>query len=217
MGTRHLICVFYRGRFVVAQYGQWDGYPEVQGVKVLAFLRSTDNIEKFKQGLEHTYTPTDAEVEEFEQAVAKLDQEFWAAPVPGKEFDRKRKSVCPSLSRDTSAEILEVVAHATAGTPVPIRLGLEFIYDGLFCEWVYVVDLDAEVLEVFNGIEEEYEGSSQRFKGVPGAVENEVPSLLKAYSFTGLPTTDDEFLADMKVSIEQRRERQKEARITRKE
>ncbi|KFX87638.1 hypothetical protein V490_08111 [Pseudogymnoascus sp. VKM F-3557] len=217
MGTRHLICVFYRGRFVVAQYGQLDGYPEAQGLKVLAFLRNAENIEKFKQGLEHTYTPTDAEVEEFEQAMAKLDQEFWAAPVPGKEFDRKRKAVCPSLSCNTSAEILEVVANATTEAPVPIRLGLEFIHDGLFCEWAYVVDLDAEVLEVFNGIEEEYEGSSQRFKGVPGAVENEVPSLLKAYAFAELPATDDEFLADMKVSIEQRRERQKEARRKRKE
>lgn len=223
MGTRHLICVFYRSRFVVAQYGQWDGYPEGQGMKVLAFLRSTDNIDKFKQGLEHAYTPTDAEVEEVSQAIAKLEREYLDTAVaagvapPAKELSERTQALCPSLSRDTSAEILEVVANATAGAPVPIRLGLEFIHDGLFCEWAYVVDLDAEVLEVFNSIEEEHEGSSQRFKDVPGAVKNEVPSLVKAYAFAELPATDDEFLADMKVAMEQRRERQKEARRQRKE
>lgn len=27
MGTRHLILVFYKGAYRIAQYGQWDGYP----------------------------------------------------------------------------------------------------------------------------------------------------------------------------------------------
>ncbi|KAN0067163.1 hypothetical protein V8E54_014810 [Elaphomyces granulatus] len=31
MGTCNLICVYHKGRFVIAQYCQWDGYPEGQG------------------------------------------------------------------------------------------------------------------------------------------------------------------------------------------
>ena len=27
MGTRHITAVVAEGQFVVAQYGQWDGYP----------------------------------------------------------------------------------------------------------------------------------------------------------------------------------------------
>lgn len=31
MGTRNLTCVVLDGEFKVAQYGQWDGYPEGSG------------------------------------------------------------------------------------------------------------------------------------------------------------------------------------------
>ena len=40
MGTRHLICAHKDGKYPIAQYGQWDGYPEGQGVDVLSFLHS---------------------------------------------------------------------------------------------------------------------------------------------------------------------------------
>ena len=38
MGTRHMIAVVNNGKYRVAQYGQWDGYPSGQGVGVLGFL-----------------------------------------------------------------------------------------------------------------------------------------------------------------------------------
>ncbi|KAF2194392.1 hypothetical protein K469DRAFT_773578, partial [Zopfia rhizophila CBS 207.26] len=56
-GTRHLICVFHKGRFVVAQYGQWDGYPEGQGVTLMKFLCVPINIQRLKDGLKHIYEP----------------------------------------------------------------------------------------------------------------------------------------------------------------
>lgn len=31
MGTRNLTAVYLDGQYKVAQYGQWDGYPEGQG------------------------------------------------------------------------------------------------------------------------------------------------------------------------------------------
>jgi hypothetical protein len=34
MGTRNLIAVFFDGEYRVAQYSQWDGYPEGQGGNV---------------------------------------------------------------------------------------------------------------------------------------------------------------------------------------
>ena len=39
MGTRFLTAVFADGQYRVAQYGQWDGYPEGAGVNILHFLR----------------------------------------------------------------------------------------------------------------------------------------------------------------------------------
>ena len=35
MGTRNLTIVYYDGDYRVAQYGQWDGYPEGAGIEVL--------------------------------------------------------------------------------------------------------------------------------------------------------------------------------------
>jgi len=55
MGTRNLICVFYKGHFVVAQYGSYDGYPDGQGIAVVKFLRRPGNIQRLKDRLEHTY------------------------------------------------------------------------------------------------------------------------------------------------------------------
>ncbi|OBT59797.1 hypothetical protein VE03_10541, partial [Pseudogymnoascus sp. 23342-1-I1] len=53
LGTRNLVFVYYQSRFVLAQYGQWDGYPEGQGFTILAFLRTPLNIERLKAGLAH--------------------------------------------------------------------------------------------------------------------------------------------------------------------
>lgn len=63
MGTRHLVCVFYQGKWWIAQYGQWDGYPEVQGVRIFRFLSVARNIEDLKAGLAHVYVPTKDELD----------------------------------------------------------------------------------------------------------------------------------------------------------
>ena len=34
MGTRNLVCVYYKGKFVVDQYEQFDGYPSRQGIVI---------------------------------------------------------------------------------------------------------------------------------------------------------------------------------------
>lgn len=42
MGTRGLTQVILDGEYKISQYGQWDHYPSVAGVKVLDFLRTMD-------------------------------------------------------------------------------------------------------------------------------------------------------------------------------
>ncbi|KFY77831.1 hypothetical protein V499_02862 [Pseudogymnoascus sp. VKM F-103] len=205
MGTRHLICVFYLGRFVIAQYGQFDGYPEVQGLAVITFLLAPGNIARLKAGLTHTYTPTAEEVEEMTRSIARQGEEYHAALVRGEVSVMSRmKPTCPSMWRETSAGMLEVVAGATAGATVPIYQELGFIHDGLFCEWAYVVDLDAEVLEVYSGVEKEREGSSQRFKDVDGAEKGWVPALVKSFAFGELPGTKDDLVREINEAIELR-------------
>ena len=47
-GTRHLIYIYHNGTFVVAQYGAWDGYPEIAGLAVRRFL-TADNIQRLRE------------------------------------------------------------------------------------------------------------------------------------------------------------------------
>jgi len=90
---------------------QWNGDPEGQGLIIFNFLLKSGNIERLKNGLQH-----------IECARCETTR-FW-----------------PSLSRDTGAEILEIIAQATAQKHVPVVLELSFANDGR-CEWAYVVDL----------------------------------------------------------------------------
>jgi hypothetical protein len=62
MGTRHLICVFYNSRLVIAQYGQWDGYIGGQGVNLMKFLRVPVNIQRLKNELRHIYEASEQEL-----------------------------------------------------------------------------------------------------------------------------------------------------------
>lgn len=49
MGARNLTAVYLDGQYKVAQYGQWDGYPEGQGITVLTFLRDKMDLELLRK------------------------------------------------------------------------------------------------------------------------------------------------------------------------
>lgn len=42
MGTRNLTVVINNGKPCIAQYGQWDGYPQGQGYTIFDFLSNAD-------------------------------------------------------------------------------------------------------------------------------------------------------------------------------
>ena len=54
MGTRNLTLVKDKeGKTKVAQYGQWDGYPEGQGSTILNFIRSKENRDTLAEVLKN--------------------------------------------------------------------------------------------------------------------------------------------------------------------
>ncbi len=85
----------------------------------------------------------------------------------------------PSLHGDAGAGILELIAQAWVEGKV--QLQLSSANDGLFCEWAYVVDRDAEVLEVFGGVENKKPG--HRFKHV-GGDGDAVPLFISSFTFS---------------------------------
>jgi hypothetical protein len=137
MGTRHLVVVYdSQGTLRVAQYGQWDGYPDGQGVKVLAAAKDK-TLEERARGA--TVISQEQLMEYWHKAGAPKDAEFVTMEVFG-----KFKEMFPGLHRDTGAEVLDLL-------PCEVQHDLEFGASGLFCEWAYVIDYARNVLEVYRG------------------------------------------------------------------
>lgn len=130
MGTRNLTVVFMDGEYRVAQYGQWDGYPEGQGMICLHFLRDKMVRRQFIYYLDKMKYMNDDVIEEIQSSqIAKY---------------------CPEFSRDTGAEILQRIQDDRITTRC-LENSLWFASDGLFCEWAYVIDLDSNTFEVYQG------------------------------------------------------------------
>lgn len=129
MGTRNITLVVLNKEFKVAQYGQWDGYPESMGVGVLDFLRNVD-LKNFKQKVEKLTPLTDIEIDK----VLEINYD----DIP-KEF-----------VRDTGYKILHLINE---GKTDKVYMQLDFAADGLFCEWGYLIDLDTNKLEVYEGFD----------------------------------------------------------------
>jgi hypothetical protein len=161
MGTRHITAVKLNGEYKIAQYGQWDGYPEGQGQTALKFLRSPSNREKLKKGLKHCVFVTP---EEIEAKLKEMGLSNWMTTEEANRFNAE----FPYMTRDHGAEILRLVATAPKeARPIKITNSLEFAADSLFCEWAYVVDFDTNTFEVYRGFNKEPLPEGERFAGLP--------------------------------------------------
>lgn len=179
MGTRNLTAVFYEGKYRVAQYGQWDGYPEGQGIEALEFLRKVD-LEKFKIAVKETKFLTDNEIEDINKKYPN---------------DNEWLEHYPQLSRDQGAKILELIMNGVK----ELSNSISFAKDSLFCEWGYVIDLDENTFEVFDGFNKEKIKKGRFLSKDINLDKNEWEpiKLLKKYNLKNLPTKK-EFLSDFK-------------------
>jgi hypothetical protein len=132
MGTRHLIEVKLGGELKVAQYGQWDGYPEGQGADIARFLHEAMDKEKFLANL-----ATCRFLNEDDQPfLDSLDPNIWTTTQPW-------------LSRDAGAKVFRYIQE-NAG--LALRDSREFKEDKLFCEYHYLIDMDSETVTMNGGI-----------------------------------------------------------------
>ena len=176
MGTRNLTAVMINDEYKIAQYGQWDGYPEGQGVTALKFLHEV-NMEKFKEAVSKTRFLTKDEL----QAI-------------GSKYGSEWLHHYPQLGRDHGAEILQLVYDGVT----ELKNSISFAGDSLFCEYAYVIDFDTDTFEVYQGFNREPLINS-RFNSDSPELEKgagyEPVKLVKAYSLKQLPSTES-FLKD---------------------
>jgi len=188
MGTRNLTMVISGEQTKVAQYGQWDGYPEGQGKTILEFLQKCD-LNKFKEQVNKLRWITDQETEEVEKN-PDWDEEY------------------PYLSRNAGGQILgaihegKIEVNAGLGSKKIVDCEVKFLVnsegfaaDSLFCEWAYVVDLDKNTFEVYSGFNQEPLNENERFHSYFKEKEHRTEQyhpvkFVSSFPLENLPTTE---------------------------
>lgn len=196
MGTRNLTMVIANGETKVAQYGQWDGYPEGQGAVALNFLINNDLVE-FKHKLNSVQFITGSKQKEIDSWLKSIGCENGWMNMDQADQYKKRY---PLLSRDNGADILEMIMESDADINW-VSDSSEFAGDSLFCEWAYVIDLDKNTFEVYQGfnntpltIEDRFyyltpeaDKENQRRKDYGGDSMYYPVKMIKSYNLNDLP------------------------------
>lgn len=199
MGTRNLTMVISNGETKVAQYGQWDGYPEGQGVTALNFLTNTD-LNKFKEKLNSVKFINGAKEKEINKWLKSIGCENgWMNMEQAKLYHEKY----PLLTRDNGAGILNLIMESEEEINW-VNDNREFAADSLFCEWAYVIDLDKNTFEVYEGFNQEPLTINDRFYHLTAEAEKEYRDtqyhpikLSKSFDLNNLPF-EDEFINSFK-------------------
>lgn len=191
MGTRNLTVVVSEGQTRVAQYGQFDGYIEGQGVTCLEFLRDKMNS-TFKEKLLQCSWITDEEYDNYMvECGAKADAEWVSIEVSDRFKERYFH-----LHRDCASNVLELIQNSSTG--LQLQDAVNFAADPVFCEWAYVIDLDKNTFEVYTSNDEELT-KNDRFYYLTKDSENgnDAVKMVKSYSLYDLPT-NEQFVHDFK-------------------
>jgi hypothetical protein len=145
MGTRNLTKVIDADGIIrVAQYGQWDGYPEYTGTRILEFIKEHNMLEKIEKSLVKANFITEAEHEEILKPYTKDDG--WMTFEQGADYS----TMFPSLTRDTGCDILRVLVYSNG--PIPLVDQSDFEQDDLFCEGVYTLNYQTrEYVSTYGG------------------------------------------------------------------
>lgn len=185
MGTRSLICVFKNGEYKVAQYAQWDGYPEGQGVIILDYLKKW-NRNKFEKSLNTIRWITNTELEGYYIGVGINPRQDFITLEESIRFKYKY----PYLDRDMGAEILNYIE---LNKNLKLKNSLLFANDSLFCEWAYVIDLDKNKFEIYEGYNEEVLSENERFysKDLENCPQYYPVKFLISFDLDDLPNEED--------------------------
>lgn len=197
MGTRHLIAVMVEDEYRIAQYGQWDGYPDGQGVDVLSFLNDKSKTDKLLTSLKSVRLLDDeGRDKEFIESYNKNCPE-WSNDPDNRTQDQK-DWFSNYADRSLGSKILDNVCESN-DKEILLKNGIGFAGDSLFCEYAYVIDFDKGVFEVFQGFNKN-EIKEGRFvsgdKSLDTSDGYEPVVMVKSYNLNSLPS-EAEFLADL--------------------
>lgn len=186
MGTRGFLGFVADGREIIT-YNHWDSYPSGLGENVLEWLRvnvSAGNMTEVKESARNIKIVTD-ETPITDEDVSRLAA--WSDMTVGGPSD---SPMWYQLLRQTQGSPVDILASGY------VEDASEFPRDSLFCEWGYLVDLDTEMFEVYEGFQEASH-TEGRF-GQRGKIEYEHRTsdyypvkLVASWPFNELPGNDE--------------------------
>ena len=148
MSTRGLYGVRKNG-MDKCTYNHCDSYPSYLGHNVVKFCanNSVENLNKFFDNIVlvlEDARPTEAQIKECQKAgyadlsVSTQSNNDWYC-----------------LLRNLQGNFEEYQKCIDDGSKVYMTDGIDFIQDSLFCEYAYIINLDDEVLEFYEGFQKE--------------------------------------------------------------
>jgi hypothetical protein len=211
MGTRNLTMVIDKmGDLKVAQYGQWDGYPEGQGTTILNFCRNTINLEELEKRLEicRFYNRCN-DIEDWLNVADELlngDGDTIAVERANIWFNQTK-------TRDLGGKILEKLIKINLSylpeehkNHIYLYDEFDFGKDSLMCEWAYCVNFQTKKLMVFEGFNKDKSKEYEWFKTDQKEVDERYSytndrwygcKLIKEYDLYKLPTPE-EFVKELR-------------------
>lgn len=174
------------GETKIAQYGQWDGYPEGQGQTALRFISNVENRQKLEKTLNKIRFQNEKDINEKEQFLNSIGfVDGWLTMEQAEKYHLK----FPFHSRDIGAEILEKVCESKE-KEIVLTDSTEFAYDGLFCEFLWLIDFSKNTFEGYEGFNHNKLDVSSRFYR-DEEKEYYGPVLVGSWDLDNLPTVEE--------------------------
>jgi hypothetical protein len=178
MGTRGIVGFVVDGQEKLS-YNHFDSYPDYLGVHTLEWLKSKLTT---RDGLAYLQ----ADTEEAIRSLQMVDES--GVPTP-EQFERVKRFYNGSVGSrttddgqvDDSLNWYQALREAQGdlGRTLDGGFALDskgFALDSLFCEWGYIIDLDAERFDVYRGFQQEVP-TEGRWAGVANTEDEERPGI----------------------------------------
>ena len=194
MGTRNLTMVISDKKIKVAQYGQWDGYPSGVGLGLLNLLSDKELFEKFKANLSKVRFVDDEGIDkDFIESYNKNASEYTNSL--DKRTPEQKEWFENFITRDLAEEVLKNIANSNL-PEILLNDKSDFAGDSLFCEWAYVVDLDKNTFEVYEGFNQNELTEEDRFYYLQERIKEREDKyypvkLLATFDLNNLPSEND--------------------------
>lgn len=184
MGTRGFVGFVVDGQAKIA-YNHWDSYPSGLGLEVLEWLRGELAAEQEgtvtawrTQAKALATVPDRAPNDEERAALAEFRDDNVGGPI-----------------HDPREEWYKLLRYTQGKPGAMLKAGFyedasDFPLDSLFCEWGYLVDLDNERVEVYEGFNK-HPLASGRWAGFPARDGYYPVRLRMRIGFDALPADED--------------------------